>query len=509
MDKTFRKMIRKSDYFEFTDKYINMELQNSDLIEFESQLIIDNELAQEVNLHKDIENAIQEKNIISLRQNLKNIVSDNQDNIAYQNYSFELTDELISFDNLESGAITGKNIIIDHSFPKIHIYQHKIAGNENLHQFYKEQSNKEESIEEYFDQIDEKLFSEIQLALEEKDIQEIKANLKHVAKSMPAHFYSSEQIDDYLLNRMNPDLIAQFEFDLSVNKQLAADLKLNNEINSAASEKDIISLRETLNAIQNINQNSDSTIKEIDAYLQNQLSDEQLAEFEAKLEIDINLHSEVALVKEIDIAINEKDILLLKQKLSNIAEQVKNEANKKSELSFIGKLMSKKAIVASVAASLILLLSITGIINRQSDNYNIYQKYYNTYQLTGITRSAESNTEKDLKMALEKFENKEFESALILFNKVISIENNNIANHFYAGVASQETGKFDVAIKQYQTVILNKDNLFIEQARWYLALCYLQTNENKKAIYQFKQIAQKEGFYKLKALAILRKLKYS
>ncbi|MDP3914552.1 MAG: hypothetical protein Q8R96_12540, partial [Bacteroidota bacterium] len=62
-------------------------------------------------------------------------------------------------------------------------------------------------------------------------------------------------------------------------------------------------------------------------------------------------------------------------------------------------------------------------------------------------------------------------------------------------------------IKEYEAVVTNKDNLFVEQADWYIGLCYLQTNENKKAIKQFKKIANTHGFYQQKALAILRKMK--
>jgi hypothetical protein len=84
-----------------------------------------------------------------------------------------------------------------------------------------------------------------------------------------------------------------------------------------------------------------------------------------------------------------------------------------------------------------------------------------------------------------------------------------MVGHFYSGVALQETGKYQNAIKEYNTVKINKDNLFVEQADWYIGLCYLQTNEDKKAFNQFSEIAKNSGFYKQKAQAILRKMKYS
>jgi len=84
-----------------------------------------------------------------------------------------------------------------------------------------------------------------------------------------------------------------------------------------------------------------------------------------------------------------------------------------------------------------------------------------------------------------------------------------MVGHFYSGIALQETGKYQNAIKEFETVTIDKDNLFTEQADWYIGLCYLQTNENRKAYKQFKRIAKKEGFYQQKAKAILRKIKYA
>jgi len=72
----------------------------------------------------------------------------------------------------------------------------------------------------------------------------------------------------------------------------------------------------------------------------------------------------------------------------------------------------------------------------------------------------------------------------------------------------QETGKFKKAIASYQTVVKDKDNLFVEQAEWYIGLCYLQTENRKKAFKQFEQIANSQSYYSEKATAVLRKIKY-
>jgi pentatricopeptide repeat protein len=56
-------------------------------------------------------------------------------------------------------------------------------------------------------------------------------------------------------------------------------------------------------------------------------------------------------------------------------------------------------------------------------------------------------------------------------------------------------------------VIDDKNNLYIDQAQWYLALCYLNTNETDKAKQLFKLIVKEGGIYKDDAKKIIRGLR--
>jgi tetratricopeptide (TPR) repeat protein len=165
--------------------------------------------------------------------------------------------------------------------------------------------------------------------------------------------------------------------------------------------------------------------------------------------------------------------------------------------------------MATVAASLIFLLGITGLLTRESGTSDIYQDFYHRYESSGTSRSAGVAVNKAMAEALQKYEKQDYESALELFGQVLGQDPANMAGHFYNGVSLQETGKYSSAIQEYATVIVDKDNLFTEQAEWYTGLCYLQTNEEKKALKQFRKIAQREGFYQRKAQEILKKIKTS
>ncbi len=198
----------------------------------------------------------------------------------------------------------------------------------------------------------------------------------------------------------------------------------------------------------------------------------------------------------------------LRAKLGTIIEQVNQE--EKQKRSFATKITTSRLAIASVAASLILILSITGLINRHSNSSDaqLYSQFYQPYETTGIFRSGDALIDSKLTKALHQFNQQEYQGAINLFGEVLEIDKNNPVSNFYSGIAYQETGQVKMALESYQRVILDRDNLFIEQAQWYIGLCYLQTENREKAYKQFKRIAANEGYYQEKASAILKKIKY-
>lgn len=507
-------MIRNTEYFEQADKYINSEMTLPELKEFEAQMAIDSDLADELNLHIEVEQAACEKDIIDLRNNLNQIVQNNtefayNENISVMDsFSFNLAEE--NYFGNKLNQINTENLMnFGKSFPKIHLYQHKVAGKENIHQFYKEQfdSNIANNQEPEFNPLDEKLFADVQSALEEGDIAELRANLKQVAQSIPAHQYSSEDIENYIQNLMDHELKVQFEEELAINASLALEVQLTKEVDRAVAESDIMDLRANLNRIQHTEIQNIASIEDLENYINNELSLEEMASFDAELASNTRLQEEINLIKNIDNALAEDDVMRLRNNLQNIAAQA--AAEKQSQRAFAGKFNLKRIVTSTVAASVIVLLGLTGVLTRQQSSGDIYQKFYSKYEIAGTVRSASINENKIFNLALQKYENKDYTEAINLFGQVISNDPNNMAGHFYSGISLQENGKYSSAMNEYKTVIENKDNLFTEQAEWYTGLCLLQTNENKKAYRQFKKIAESKGFYQQKANDIMKKIKFS
>lgn len=501
--------MRKSDYFDQVDRYLDADMSPIELKEFGIQLENDLDLAEELDLHLEVDRAIVEFDLISLRANLNQIIhrcAGDGDCSSGDSFSFGLSEEFSSYRNLDHVVDTNELQKIEHSFPKIHLYQHHIAGRENLHQFYKEQlASESDNSEESFTSYEEDLFADVQNALEEKDVFDIRANLRQIAQNMPLHQYSAEDIDSFIYGQMEPEDRVLFEEELTLNASLAGDVQLISEIDLALSERGVMDLRASLNEIQRSEFQSSSRIEEMEGYIYNELSDEEMALFEAELAVNRDLLSEIDLIRNVDQALMENDVVQLRHKLQEISVEI--ASRKRTERSFVARIKVRKVVFSSVAASLILLLGLTGILSSRSSEGELYEKFYSAYQTTGISRSSGVSSNQSLTLALQKFDSQDYEAALRLLQDVISRDEGNMVGHFYSGVSFQETGKYQNAIREYETVIIDKDNLFVEQANWYIGLCYLQTNENKKAYRQFKRIAQHDGFYQLKAQAILRKMK--
>jgi len=214
----------------------------------------------------------------------------------------------------------------------------------------------------------------------------------------------------------------------------------------------------------------------------------------------------VNLFQNIDAAIQESDVMALRARLDAINTDIIGE--KRKENSFITRIPRKRLAAVSVAASLILLLGINGILrNNVSTTDGLYGKYYTTYPATGISRASGAGLDNEISKALLQFNEKNYAESLILFRAILDQDADNPVGNFYSGMAYQETGQYEKAIASYQHVIKTGNNLFVNQAEWYSGLCYLQNDDRKNAIRQFKKIADSKNFYSEKALAILRKLK--
>lgn len=240
----------------------------------------------------------------------------------------------------------------------------------------------------------------------------------------------------------------------------------------------------------------------IEDFLDGDLNQEQLKEFEQDLLDDSDLQMELDLHQEIDEAIMENDIMNLRSKL----EAIETPSTPTEKRKF--KFLTKWNIAAASLALLIGLGSLMYIFNNNStySKDKIYSNYYKPYNVVVNTRSSDATVDHILMNAVNSYESKDYRTALTLFQKILDKDSTNITSNFYSGISNIEINEYSQANKNFTRVIKHKNNLFIEQSEWYLGFCYLMTNEKDKAIKQFNTIAKGNSFYKSKAQEILNRL---
>ena len=238
----------------------------------------------------------------------------------------------------------------------------------------------------------------------------------------------------------------------------------------------------------------------ISKYLGGELDPESAFRFEETLMSDEELREELRLYERVDEAVADTELLNLRAQLNAMHDPVMQEFDRRSAKTY-KRVMRYAATAASVAVilgfSIFLLLrdgSITG-------------RFYSPYDISMVTRSADMNIDQTLREAMLKYENHQYREAVILFERVITAEPEMLSNFLYSGISYFEIKEYKRAENSLQKVIDHNDNLYIEQAEWYIGFCYLMTDRKEKAYKQFRKIADEKGYYSKNAKRIIKRLK--
>ena len=241
----------------------------------------------------------------------------------------------------------------------------------------------------------------------------------------------------------------------------------------------------------------------ISRYLEGEMDPIEATGFEEALELNPELKDEVALFREVENAIADTEVLDLRAQLDEIHEELSPQLEKLTRKS------SKRVLRYAVAASVAVIVSLGtySLFFKKVDNNKIVSEFYKPYDVTLVNRSANANISPLLREALFKYENREYREAIGLFREILEINPQMTASYLYSGISLMEIKEYTGAKKSFNAVLSHNDNLYMEQADWYLGMVYLLTDEKDKARLQFLKIKQGEGYYRDEAAKILRKLK--
>jgi tetratricopeptide (TPR) repeat protein len=240
----------------------------------------------------------------------------------------------------------------------------------------------------------------------------------------------------------------------------------------------------------------------IERYNAGEMSEVEKQWFQKELEGNKKLRDEAEFRKKTDMALRNHDIIQLRSKLAEIEKRRATEIPVKNP----GKHINMK--YAAAIAGLVLLGSIalfTG--SRNLTNDKILDHFYKLYETPANNRSVQLQPNSELTDAIDYYKVGDYKTAIEYFTKVLKSDPDNMQTTFLSGISNYEMKNYPVAKQSFKKVAEENDNVYFEDAQWYLALCYLKTNEQDQAIEQFNNIKKSTSIYRKDARKILRQLK--
>ncbi len=109
-----------------------------------------------------------------------------------------------------------------------------------------------------------------------------------------------------------------------------------------------------------------------------------------------------------------------------------------------------------------------------------------------------------LKQSLNEFNLGNHKKALGLFNVLLEFNVADVNARFYAALCQHHLGYSSAAIKSFDQVLEDKNNVFHQESNWYKALALLQAGEKEKATDLLIRITEQNGFYSAQAFSQLK-----
>jgi tetratricopeptide (TPR) repeat protein len=239
----------------------------------------------------------------------------------------------------------------------------------------------------------------------------------------------------------------------------------------------------------------------VDRYLDGVMSDSEQIWFEKELDDNAALKSELAMQQKIKTVLQDTGVLDLQVQLDEIYKKTYNPW--KDAISIKSTPMR---VLAGIAAGIIIAVVLVTTLSRKTTSQDLFAEYYKPAEINMNFRTAEDIVDSELRKAMVFYESKNYNQAIVLFEKILKSDNTRVGLNLYSGISRMEINQYDEANRNFSKIIDHKANAFVESAQWYLGLCYIMTNEVDRARDVFTSIVKSDGYYKKDARRILKKI---
>lgn len=239
----------------------------------------------------------------------------------------------------------------------------------------------------------------------------------------------------------------------------------------------------------------------IERYNALEMSDSERQWFLMEMEGNEQLKKEVDLRRQTDDILKKQAVMSLRHKLSEI-DRDRFERKRSRTLSRMSVIR-----YAALFAGVVVVTSLILFSGQSLTSEEIVSQFYKSYEAPSAQRSVNSEANPNYILGLKYYNDRDYSNAASQFAKVLESNPYDMQSHMLSGVSSMEEKQYNEAKISFNTVIDDNNNLFIESARWYLALCYVKTEDKERASQLLLLIKNDGGLYSKDAKKVLRKLK--
>lgn len=233
-------------------------------------------------------------------------------------------------------------------------------------------------------------------------------------------------------------------------------------------------------------------IKKIIAYLEGSMTEEEREEMEVNSWMDPKLDQEIRTMRTLMEGIRSSGSKSSKEeKIARLKKYPRPQAlsDLPPKHRTLTLLNTRKTIfyVASIAAGLALLISIFILNPAPSTPRQLYAAYFEVSPNVG-SRSVRSETDLPATWeAYQAYDQQDYALAATLFENNLEDSNQRITDLYHLGNCYLVLERWEEAVQAFSTVI-EADHLLSPEAKWYLALAYLQTDNEAKSRELFAEV---------------------
>lgn len=245
----------------------------------------------------------------------------------------------------------------------------------------------------------------------------------------------------------------------------------------------------------------------LDRYFSNELNKSELKAFNEKLKKDPEFNQEFQEIKEIKLAVK----IEARQDIKSLFTDIEDSLNQQESTN--NQTAMKRML--SVAASLILLVSVSYFVMSGNDNpspQEVFTEYYTSYenlngQVRGAVRGDATHSESLEAQAFNAYDMGNYALAAEYFATLVETEKT-AENYFYMGMSNIEIGEYNTAVENLN-IVSNNFSTYRDQSMWYLSLALLGDDKEEQALSVLASLSLKQNAYQARSKEVISALGFN